>query len=328
MAFLLSVPLLHMASSACAPNSFYSGLATRITFSRSGTCAEVKDSLFQNLSASNGGAIYFDSGIGSSTVLSTTFFHTTASFMLVFGTGGGICFRGENLTIAYCCFRETTAHEAGTAVRFSNAQGLKFLVSTSFLGCYGDEQDTDGTISDDEGPPSSYLRLNFTECHMTISEHGGDGYCVCTIHDSGFGAAEFAFCTALNCVGSSGIYSHFERTLTVSYCNFFGNVQTSGTIQFSVLFASVFGMDVRYCIFSNTGIPMALEANEYIGFLVSYCVFSDAVPSGDFIQASAGNKGWMNMAPFGPVIYHANIDPCPIHFAERVGDAHRVFRPK
>jgi hypothetical protein len=226
--------------------------------------------------------------------------------------GGAICHDGSALTIQYSCFHHCGADTWGLAIHFSNKNGVKQFLDSSFINCYYIEDYADGTINDQYGSISGqtthYERLNFTDCQLHTHENHGDGIVVHIAKSECDGFNDFRYLTVLKCTGSSLWYSCSKNRPTVYYCNLYAN-----TAPYGHFYAETNGFDINYCIFEPyINYPILyLEKKKALLFIIWYNVFTwMPVPSDTtMISTSYGNKG--NTATESYRIAHFWTTFCP-----------------
>jgi hypothetical protein len=268
---MFSVLLLRAGSSVA-----YSANLTHIEISSSST-VDVRDAFFQDQLAQHGGAIYFSASSGTLTVTRTTILHCTAIPSLLWGYGGGICHGGDTISISYSCFRETRTDGWSTTVSYYRSDVIANLTDVSFYYCSA-INDATGTIDDQDGAISTFIRLNFTDCYMrpNANVNYGDGVAILTRDAS----ASFTcvYCTVLHCTGTTGIDTESNNRPIIEYSNFDDNTFSDGSTSWSLFYVGRSGMTVRYCVCNNKVGRVFLFAPGTVngGFIVYGCVFSSA----------------------------------------------------
>jgi hypothetical protein len=251
--------------------------ATSRLISYSVFCVQVRSSLFANMGATYGGGICIWHTLPLVNVSDCTFYLCRASY------GGGIDYSGSDLSVAGSCFRATSGLDSGTGISLSDGRGAVSLQSLTFVLCARDGDLAFGTIADSIGFTSSYRVLNFSHCSLSQTE--GDGSVLAVSQADGNWT--FSYCTVVNCVGLSGIWSRCESLCGVTYCNFYDN---SVPAMSGVIACERIGVLVRWCVFKNNTHDIFLERlSDESRFQIMNCVFSGQLPDESYYLATVNN---------------------------------------
>jgi hypothetical protein len=183
-------------SSSCS--QVYEEIAIRIA-SLSGSCCIIRNSVFVNLNASSGGAIYLQSSMTEAEISHSTFLrcNTTTS-----GQGGACYVRSPKYSILHCCASSCSAYR-GTSYYVSVGRAC-FVNFSTFVLSIGTQTWSYGTLflesSDKLYEISSHL--NFTACESRY----GSALTYFHIMSEGGGFSEL---TVIQSISDSGIFLDF-----------------------------------------------------------------------------------------------------------------------
>jgi hypothetical protein len=294
LCFARSAPLAQLL--AC---SIYQDKNIRLDYADS-ACLNVTDCFFQNLEATDGGAILVS--VSNVSVKFTTFFACRASL-----SGGALYHSGAIADLGACCFREDQSGSAGNAMSFDSGGDCQ-LTDCSVLACAELDEPSRGGISN-EAPYDFFLtHLNFSDCGSSISNIG-------IILMSIDAPWTFSECTVVRCSGFSGLQDSSATSPIVTLSNFYNNsFEASGCLLAGVLH----GFDVDRCIFiGNTVEFYKMFYGAVDGFSVTNCVFSGLLPSNNIYKATANNRFETTTASFAFLYFATELCPNAMDETER-----------
>jgi hypothetical protein len=249
---------------------------TRLTHSDT-ICFEVQNSYFLCLSSQFGAAIWMSVSSGDLTVKASMFIQCHAIAESGDAYGGAIFQAGRAFRAEQSCFHAVMSVGYGSAIYSNQLDGTPSLVAeTTFMLCGGPDLNCEGTVFEEREVDFTYRRLNFSICRVSWEGHSGGAVFTAFENDtSGAFTWSFSECNVCNCSGMTGIDSWTRFGQLLTFCNFFDNHMS--LILLRVGFA---GMNLQNCIFMGN----TKECDPSSGsprFMVTNCVFSGPLPSGD-----------------------------------------------
>jgi hypothetical protein len=250
----------------------------------------------------HGGAIS-SVGLASTIVLSSQFSRCQVSGDDSLNFWGGACFFQDTpVQFSRCCAYECFAF-VGQAIGMYDSSTLfsRALNESTFNRCgsLAGKTGTAESVIHFEGTASSFVQLNFTNNWVS-----GSGSAFTAVLETGTLTAKFL--TAVSNMGPAVV--HCERTTVsdISDSNFISNtIAGAGGSSFALFYIQYAGIRITRCVISGES-PVFYAVTGYTSrFIVSSCVFSNAVPASNAVSSS-GNS--------------VRANPTPIPFAVAVPD--------